>query len=220
VPNLTVDELATEARVPVRTIREYQTLGLLPGPERSGRIGIYADTHVHRLALIARLQERGYSLAGIKDLLSAWRDGADLTEVLGIEPDQLVHIDEPGAPATVEQLERLLPSLIPVHLDRLEAIGIVARLGAQWCVPSPSLLQLTVDMVEAGVDTDATLDLLGVIGDATDAIATATTSLLDDTRRTIDPARLGDLTARGRGLLAHGTGRLTIHKIGSRLERQ
>lgn len=216
---LTIDQLAAEAGVPARTIREYQTLGLLPGPERSGRIGLYADSHVHRLALIGRLQARGYSLAGIKDLLAAWRDGADLTEVLGIEPDQLVHIDEPGAPATTAQLERLVPALVPARLDRLVAIGIVADCGDHWCIPSPSLLQLTVDMLEAGVEVDAVLGLLDAIGRATDSVATATTALVDAARSSLDARTLGELITRGRGLLAHGTGRLAIYKIGSRLDR-
>jgi len=220
VASLTIDQLAAEAGVPARTIREYQTLGLLPGPERSGRIGLYADSHVHRLALIGRLQARGYSLAGIKDLLAAWREGADLTEVLGIEPDQLVHVDEPGAPATTEQLERLVPALVPTHLDRLVTIGIVTDCGDHWCIPSPSLLQLTVDMLEAGVEVDAVLELLDAIGHATDSVATATTALVDSARSRIDARTLGELMTRGRGLLAHGTGRLAIYKIGSRLDRE
>ena len=67
--------------------------------------------------LIARLRQRGYSLAGIGDLLGNWSAGADLGEVLGLEPDQLVHVDEPGAPATLDQLHALLPAMIPDHLD-------------------------------------------------------------------------------------------------------
>src|SRR5258708_12555211 len=66
---LTVDELAQRARLPVRTIREYQTLRLLPAPRRQGRIGVYGQAHLDRLAAIGRLPRRGYSLAAIKDLL-------------------------------------------------------------------------------------------------------------------------------------------------------
>ena len=65
---LSVDELARRAGLPTRTIREYQTIGLLPSPERRGRVGIYRIAHLQRLQLIARLQDRGYSLAGIRDL--------------------------------------------------------------------------------------------------------------------------------------------------------
>jgi hypothetical protein len=34
---------------------------------------------------------------------------------------------------------------------------------------------------------------------------------------TADPDRVAALAARGRGLLGHGTGRLTIHTLGQRL---
>src|SRR6266571_4399139 len=74
---LTVDELARRARLPVRTIREYQTLRLLPAPRRQGRIGVYGQAHLDRLAAIGRLQRRGYSLAAIKDLFDAGDAGGD-----------------------------------------------------------------------------------------------------------------------------------------------
>ncbi len=204
--------------MPVRTIREYQTIGVLPAPDRRGRIGIYRDGHVARLALIDRLQQRGYSLAGIRDLLSGWRDGADLAEILGLEPDQLVHVDEPGAPATLEQLAQVIPALVPTRLSELLATGVVEACGPdRYCVPSPSLLQLTVDALAAGYDTDRVLALLTTIGRAADTIADAVVATLTDPPDTSDRDELVALATRGRGLLAHGVGRLTIHTLGRRL---
>src|SRR5216683_6657212 len=81
---LTVDELAQRAHLPVRTIREYQTMRLLPAPRRQGRIGVYSQAHLERLATIGRLQRRGYSLAAIKDLLQAG-DAGGLAAVLGAD---------------------------------------------------------------------------------------------------------------------------------------
>jgi DNA-binding transcriptional MerR regulator len=215
---LTVDELATRAGLPVRTVREYQTMGLLPSPERRGRVGIYRGAHLARLALIGRLQERGYSLAGIRDLVGSWRDGADLGEVLGLEADQLVHLDEPGAPATPDELAALLPTLVPLRLDELLATGIVEACGpGRYCVPSPSLLQLTVGAIAAGYEPDAVLALLTTIRDATTVIADATIALLADRPAGGDTEQLVAIATRGRGLLAHGTGRLTIHAIGRQL---
>ena len=211
----TVDELAHHAEVPVRTIREYQTLGLLPPPARRGRVGIYGRTHVTRLELIGRLQRRGYSLAGIGDLLASWRDGADLGEVLGLAADQLVHLDEPGAPATLGQLTRLLPELVPHRLDDLLAVGLVEACAPErYCIPSPSLLQLTADLLSAGYPTDRVLDLLRTIHDAAGEVAATTVDLLGDRPEGLDPDLFVALATRGRGLLAHGTGRLTIHTIG------
>lgn len=215
---LTVDELARRAGLPVRTVREYQTLGLLPSPARRGRVGIYGPTHLARLELIGRLQARGYSLAGIRDLLGAWRDGADLAEVLGLGPDELVHIDEPGAPATVDQLARLVPALVPDRLDDLVATGVVERCGPdRYCVPSPSLLALTADALDAGYEPDTVLALLDAIGSAARSVADAVAETIADPPPDADPERLAALATRGRGLLAHGTGRLAVHALGRRL---
>jgi DNA-binding transcriptional MerR regulator len=211
----TVDELARRAGLPVRTIREYQTVGLLHSPRRSGRIGLYEPSHLRRLHLIARLQHRGYSLAGIGDLLAAWRSGDAISDVLGLEADQLVHVDEPGAPATLDQLTKLLPALVPDRLDDLLATGVVELCGPdRYCVPSPSLLQLTIDAITAGLEPDIVLTLLAHLRTAAD---TASGALLDafahmpvDT----DPATIDAVIARGRGLIAHGIGRLTLHCLG------
>jgi len=214
----TVDKLATRAGVPVRTIREYQADGLLPPPERRGRIGIYRPSHLARLQLIGRLQLRGYSLAAIRDLVRSWRDGADLGEVLGLEADQLVHLDEPGAPASLAQLAEVLPGMVPSRLGELVATGVIEAGDDQvFCVPSPSLLQLTVDATSAGYDPDAVLALLTTLRDATGAIADAAIALLGNRPTSHDADKLLSLATRGRGLLAHGTGRLTIHTIGRRL---
>jgi DNA-binding transcriptional MerR regulator len=214
----TVDQLASSTGLPVRTIREYQTLALLPGPERQGRVGIYRAGHVARLRLIGRLQDRGYSLAGIGDLLACWRDGADLGEVLGLDPDELVHVDEPGTPATLEQLQQLLPALVPERIEELIDCGLVDACGRdRYCIPSPSLLQLTIDALAAGYPTTHVLGLIATIRTATTQIAEATVELLTDRPEDATTERLVALATRGRGLLAHGTGRFTITAVGRAL---
>lgn len=215
---LTVDELAQRVGLPVRTIREYQTMGLLPAPRKRGRVGIYGASHLRWLELIVRLQERGYSLAGIRDLLSAWRDGAELGEILGLGPDQLVHIDEPGVPGTADQLARLLPDLVPDRIDDLLATGVIEACGPdRYCMPSPSLLQLTADALASGYEADRIVELLGVIGRATETVADAAAAVIAERPADVDANRLLAFATRGRGLLAHGTGRLTIHRLGRRL---
>jgi DNA-binding transcriptional MerR regulator len=95
-PGWPVEELAARVGLPVRTIREYQTMRVLEPPARRGRVAFYGEAHLRRLALIARLQERGYSLAGIRDLLEAWAAGGDLAGIL--------------SSARTEHLPRKLPS--------------------------------------------------------------------------------------------------------------
>lgn len=216
---LTIEQLAAAAELPTRTIREYQTMGLVPPPERRGRVGVYRRTHLERLRLIGRLQDRGYSLAGIGDLLTSWHAGDELTDILGLGPDELVHVDEPGAPATLEQLQRLLPKLVPARLDDLLAVGLIDRCGPdRYCIPSPSLLQLVVDALAAGYPPRAVLELLGAIHTAADGVAAAAAKLLSRPPAGLADDDLAQLAARGRGLLAHGTGRLTIYELGRRLD--
>lgn len=217
---LTVDELAQRTGVPVRTIREYQTMGLLPAPARRGRVGIYGPSHARQVEVIRRLLEQGYSLAAIRGLLDAWRDGADLGEVLGLAPDDLVHVDAPGAPATGDQLAAVLPGLVPDRLDGLLATGVVEATGpGRFCVPSPSLLVLAADALAAGYGPDRVLAVLTAIRRAADAVAQAAAELVRDPPRGADRDgdRLAALAARGRGLIAHGTGRLTVHALGQQL---
>ena len=151
-------------------------------------------------------------------MLESWRDGGDLGEVLGLTPDQLVHVEEPGTPATAAQLVRLLPDLVPERLNDLIATGVVEACGPEhYCVPSPSLLQLTRDAIAAGYDQDAVLHLLGTINRAADTIADAVVDVMADPPAGATTEQLLALATRGRGLLAHGTGRLTVHALGKRL---
>ena len=213
-----IDDLAGLVGLPVRTIREYQTLGILPAPRREGRVGLYGSSHLRRLQLIARLRERGYSLAGIGDLLGSWSAGSDLGEVLGLEPDQLVHVDEPGAPATLEQLHALLPALVPDHLAALESCGVVERCEpGGFCVPSPSLLQLAIDAQAAGLPVEGVIALLEAIARAADSVADQVVHQIGQLPTDLDPDAAAAFLRRGRGLLGHGVGRLTLHRIGRRL---
>src|SRR5246127_3241875 len=107
---LTIDGLARRVQLPVRTIREYHTMRLLPPPERRGRLGLYDHPHVQRLRLIARLQRRGYSLAGIRDLLGAWESGTDLVTLLGVDESQAT-LDETPLRLTRAELFQRVPGL-------------------------------------------------------------------------------------------------------------
>ena len=81
---LTIDELARRAGVVVSTVRLYQNKGLVPPPRRRGRVGYYGIRHLDRLRAIAGLQERGFSLAGIKELFDGLESGESLGAVVGL----------------------------------------------------------------------------------------------------------------------------------------
>ena len=72
-----VEELASKADTSVDTIRYYQARNLLPPPTRVGRVAIYGDDHLERLARIRQLQAQGFGLAVIRRLLDGELDDAD-----------------------------------------------------------------------------------------------------------------------------------------------
>src|SRR5947209_13347018 len=54
----TIDELAHLAAIPSRTIRFYNTQGLLPPPAMKGRVAYYDDEHLMVLNIIKQLKEQ------------------------------------------------------------------------------------------------------------------------------------------------------------------
>src|SRR4051794_23926466 len=82
-----VEELAARADISVDTVRYYQARDLLAPPTRSGRVALYDDGHLQRLAEIRRLQGRGYSLAVIRRLLDGELNPADEALVAAVSAE-------------------------------------------------------------------------------------------------------------------------------------
>ena len=158
---MTIDELARESGVTSRNIRAYQTRGLVPPPRVEGRVGYYDPAHLARLRYINNLQERGFSLAAIHELLDAWDEGRNLTDVLGFE-------EALTAPWTDEKPERIGPDRLlqmfpeavddPSLIDRAVQLGLLVVEGEEFEVPSPQLLRVGAELVAAGIPLAAALD--------------------------------------------------------------
>lgn len=65
-----LDELARASGTPPRTIRFYIARGILAGPPQAGRNAVYGRAHLERLKEIARLKQKGLTLAEIARALS------------------------------------------------------------------------------------------------------------------------------------------------------
>jgi len=160
-PDLTIDDLAREAGIPSRTVRFYQTRGLLPRPEMRGRVAHYGPAHVERLRLIAQLQDRGLKIKAIHELLGRVERGETrLEEWLGLED----RLREPWAGdesriVNAEELAALAGDLRPGRLADLVRHGLVTRRGGSFLVPSLALLQLALRLETAGVDLDTVAGL-------------------------------------------------------------
>jgi DNA-binding transcriptional MerR regulator len=70
VRELSIEELADAARIPVRTVRFYISEGLLPGPDGRGRAASYGEEHLLRLQLIRVLAARRVPLAEMRARLA------------------------------------------------------------------------------------------------------------------------------------------------------
>jgi DNA-binding transcriptional MerR regulator len=220
--SLTIDDLARRVQLPVRTIREYHTMHLLPPPGRRGRLGLYGGRHVQRLELITRLQRRGYSLAGIRDLLRAWESGTDLVTLLGVGQSQAA-LDEAPLRLTRAELLQRLPALDPATLSRAGRIGLVRPHGEDhFVVRSPALLGLVADWSRAGVQVGQALDLIEVLADGLGALADTLAGLIVDriwapASATSRAGELADLLRRGRALLLQGVASTLADRLGAAL---
>lgn len=125
----TVDELAARTGLTVRTVRFYATEGLLPPPERRGRVAYYDARHRLRLDLIRTLQEHGYTLAAVDRVLKRIPDDAPPAEyavqAAVLAPwvsEQTEVLDRAGLERRVGQ------RLTDEQLDFLVSVGAVAVL--------------------------------------------------------------------------------------------
>lgn len=158
---MTVDELAREAGTTTRNIRAYQTRGLLPPPRVVGRTGYYDASHLARLRYIDRLQDRGFSLASIAELLQGWESGRSLSQVLGFEEALAAPwSDEKPEVFTAAQLVNMFPEAgnDPTLLERAVSLGLLVPEGEGWRAPSPRLMRAGADLVASGIPLSSILD--------------------------------------------------------------
>ena len=179
---LTIEELASQAGTATTTVRMYQSKGLLPPPERQGRIGYYGQGHLARLRLIAELQEQGFSLASIKRLTEAWESGRGLNDVLGLET-QVAATWAPETPVRLKlsQFKELFASqmITPAIIQRAIRLHLIGLDGFAVTVKSPKLLGVGIDLVRVGLPIMEMLDELELLQATAAAIADRFTAVFE-----------------------------------------
>jgi hypothetical protein len=71
-----IHDLAKQTGVPAKTIRYYESIGLLPRPKRAtNNYRQYTPADVERLRFIASARNLGFSLADVAEILAARDDG-------------------------------------------------------------------------------------------------------------------------------------------------
>jgi DNA-binding transcriptional MerR regulator len=153
-----IDDLARLAGTTTRNIRVYRDRGLLRPPLRVGRIALYNDTHLTRLRLITSMLDRGYNIAHVREMLSAWEEGKDLGDVLGLE-SAIVGPWTTEKPQTVPlaEAQRLINDA--KAFDRLVGLQVIRVDGAQATIARPKLIEAFNEMRGYGVSMEKLIDL-------------------------------------------------------------
>lgn len=162
---MTVDELAAEAGVPVRRIRFYAGKKLLPPPRLDGRVGLYGPSHLARLRLIGDLQDAGYTLAAIEDFLASLPADAqaDDVEVYGtlLTPTQT----GPEVCLSHEELAAHVGrDLSARDLEVLEEANLLVREEGGVRL-TRSQLDFCLRLLELGAPLDALVEANGIVRD-------------------------------------------------------
>jgi DNA-binding transcriptional MerR regulator len=161
----TIDELAAESRVPSRTIRFYQSKGVLPAPEIKGRVAYYGPAHIERLALIAKLQDRGLRIDAIRALLARVDEGElDVGEWLGLDAELKTSWanDQPRTMSAAELFELTGSDRAGLIAD-LVRLRAIERTGEVYLVRSPALLQVAMRLEAAGIDLEVAIEAESIL---------------------------------------------------------
>lgn len=153
-----IDDLARLAGTTTRNIRVYRDRGLLPPPLRVGRIALFNDTHLTRLRLITSMLDRGYNIAHVREMLSAWEQGKNLGDVLGLET-AIAGTWTAEKPETVAlaDAQRLVDD--PNAFERLVALQLIRIDGTQATITRPKLIEAFNEIRGYGVKFDKLIDL-------------------------------------------------------------
>lgn len=190
------EELARAAGVKVRNLRYYQERGLLPPPEREGRIAWYSEDHLTRLRVIDDLLGRGYTVNGIAELLQAWEQGSGIAGLLGLErvmTQDWVHEEAVRLP--LSELVRLFGgAATAADTRRAVELGYLRVDGDTVTHVSRRLLDATSALVRQGIPVAEILDAGAFVQSQAAAVADRFVELFR--RHVIAGRGLEELTAR------------------------
>ena len=153
-----IEELARLAGITTRIIRVYRYRGLLHPPLRVGRIALFNDTHLTRLRLITSMLDRGYNISHVHEMLSAWEQGKNLGDMLGLEtaiagswasekPDRM----------SVAEAKQLVDD--DAGFDRMVGLGVITVDDDVATIVRPKLIEAFNEIRQYGVSTDKLIDI-------------------------------------------------------------
>ncbi len=179
---LTIDQLALQSGMTVRTLRSHASRGLLQPPILRGRTGYYGPAHLARLGFVRDMQEAGFSLSSIEQILAGVP--ADAGEaVLSVIRGLLApwRTEPPVVYETGDLLAMFGPQAGPEHLEALiEMGGAEVTPEGQVRVVSPGLLAAGAEGVLAGLPLDGILDAGRLVAESAQQVAECFVALFRD----------------------------------------
>lgn len=185
---LTVDELAAATEMTVRTTRYYAGLGLLPAPERRGRMAYYGPRHRARLELIRALQDHGFTLAAVEKYLSRIPLDAPI-EDLAVQRAMLTSwTSEKRETLTRGQVEkRAGRGLTDEDLETLVKVQGLRSDDAGYQVLAP--FDSAIQTLDLDIPVESFVEASAAIGRHMDELADELTAILHD--KIVTPFREG-----------------------------
>jgi DNA-binding transcriptional MerR regulator len=178
----TVEEVARATGTTVRTIRWYQSEGLLPPPRRAGRVAVYDDDHVARLESIRDLQAHGLTLTAIRRLLDRAPGTAATTALAFVK----AAVEQTAAPTheiitAAEGAARLRIDTDEIDPGLVESLGIARVLDdGHWAIIAPAAFEAAAELAQAGVPLERRIEIGRVLQQHTQAMAHAVVTLFVD----------------------------------------
>jgi DNA-binding transcriptional MerR regulator len=176
-----VEQLASACDVSVDTVRYYQSLGLLPAPEREGRVAWYGGVHAERIREVRHLQAKGLTLAAIRRVVAGELGPADADLAAAVAAARGGSAD--GATLTLEAFAG--ESGVPASLiQAVEREGV--RLGREvdgeirYTQSDIAIVRVALRMLEFGLPLGDLLALARATDTAMRGVAERAVELFDD----------------------------------------
>jgi DNA-binding transcriptional MerR regulator len=169
---LTVDQVARLTGTSVRTIRWYQSEGLVPSPRREGRTARYGADHVQRLEAIRDLQAHGLTLVAIRRLLERAPDTAANALAFvqaAVSPAGEGDVEVIGADEGAARLGASPTAALAANLERLGIVHVLA--DGRWRLPQPALFRAAEELAALDFPFERQVEIVQQLRAHTEAMA-------------------------------------------------
>lgn len=127
---VSIGDLARETGTNAQTIRYYETIGLMPEPDRNqGNQRVYAHAHTQRLSFIRHSRELGFPLEAIRELLKLSDDPEQsCSSADAIAQQQLAEVKSRIERLTSlkQELERMIAQC---HMGKVGSCNVIQALA-------------------------------------------------------------------------------------------